>query len=121
MDLSDNESKIVDASPNISANSTTSDETPIDKCTTSILQCCSKILQDIENTALSIDYVEEIEIMRMKDVAHKVKETYTKVVSFTSFIEEVHHDHLHNKGHNTILITEEYVMYLHHYNEVLSM
>ena len=121
MDLLDNESKIVDATPNISANSTPSDETPIDKCTTSILQCCSKILQDIENTALSIDYVEELEIMRMKDVAHKVKETYTKVFAFTSFMEEVYHDHLHNKGRNTILITKEYVMYFHHYSEVLFL
>ena len=81
----------------------------------------SKILQAIENTALSIDYIEEIEIMRMKDVAHKVKETYTKVVAFTSFMEQVYHDQLHNKGRNTILITKEYAMYLHHYNEVLFM
>ena len=121
MGLLDNESEIVDASPNISVSSTPSDETPIDKCTTSILQCCSKILQDIQNTTLSIDYVEELEIMRMKDVAHKVKKTYTKVVAFTSFMEEVYCDHLHNKGRNTILITKEYVMYLHHYNEVVFM
>ena len=55
----------------------------------------------------------------MVDVAKRVCEAshYTDV--FPSMMKEVHHDHCTNKGHSTNLITKEYVMYLHHYSEVL--
>ena len=78
------------------------------------------MVKALENATLSIDHVEEIEIIEMEDVAKYVCNTSSKVDSFPPMMKEVYDDHITNKGHNTILIFEEYVMYLHHYGELYT-
>jgi hypothetical protein len=78
------------------------------------------MVKALENAALSIDHVQEIEIMEMEDVAKYVRNTSAKVDAFPPMMKEVYDDHITNKGRNTILISEEYVMYLHHYGELYT-
>ena len=73
----------------------------------------------LENTALAIDDVEEVEIIEMEDVARFVHNAFAKVDTFPFMMKEVYNDHL--TGCNTNLIFEEYVMYLHHYGEMFSI
>ena len=68
------------------------------------------MVKALENATSSIDHVQEIEIMEMEDVAKYVRNTSTKVDAFPSMMKEVYDDHITNKGRNTILISEEYVM-----------
>ena len=79
------------------------------------------MVKALENVVLSIDHVQEIEIMKMEDVSKYVCNTSVKVDAFPSMMKEVYDDHIINKSRNTILIFEEYVMYLHHYGEVWSL
>ena len=79
---------------------------------------CATMVKALKNVALSIDHVQEIEIMEMEDVAKYVRNTSAKVDTFPSMMKEVYDDHITNKGRNTILISKEYVMYLQHYGEL---
>ncbi|XP_059070522.1 uncharacterized protein LOC131040138 [Cryptomeria japonica] len=121
MDVSQDESEIIVQSPTASVNSKFFVETPIDKCVRIFLECCNKIVKEIENTSLIIDDVEEHEILKMEDVAKKAHDASAIVSKFPYIMKEVYFDHLVNKGRNTILITEEFMMYLHHYNKVIFM
>ena len=78
------------------------------------------MVKALENADLSIDHVQEIEIMEMEHVAKYVRNTSTKVDVFPAMMKEVYDDHITNKGCNTILISKEYVMYLHHYGELYT-
>ena len=78
------------------------------------------MVKALENATLSIDHVQEIEIMEMEDVSKYVCNTSTKVDAFPSMMKEVYDDHIMNKGRNTNLISEEYEMYLHHYGELYT-
>ena len=78
------------------------------------------MVKALENIALSIDHVQDLEIMEMEDVAEYVHNTSAKADAFPPMMIEVYHDHIMNKGRNTILISEEYVMYLHHYGELYT-
>ena len=76
------------------------------------------MVKALENVTLSIDRVQEVEIIEMEDVSKFVHNTSTKLDAFPSMMKEVYDDHCTNKGHNMNLISKEYVMYLHHYEEV---
>ena len=76
-------------------------------------------MKTLEHTTLTIDDLDELEIWKMVDVAKRVREASHYADAFPSMMKEVHRDHCTNKGRNTNLITEEYVMYLHHYGKVL--
>lgn len=121
MDVSQDESEIIVQSPTASINSNNFVETPIDKCARIVLECYNKIVKEIENMSLMIDDVEELEILKMEDVAKKALDAFAIVSRFPDIMKEIYFDHLVNKGRNTILITAEFVMYLHHYNEVIFM
>ena len=79
------------------------------------------MVKALENAALSIDHVQEVEIIEMEDVSRFVRNTSTKLDAFPSMMKEVYDDHCTNKGHNMNLSCKEYVMYLHHYGEVWSI
>ena len=42
-------------------------ETEFEKCLQIIKEMCTTIIKVVENTIFSIDYVEEMEVMHMKD------------------------------------------------------
>ena len=52
-------------------------ETKFENCAL-IKECCTTMVEALENAALSIDHVQEIEIMEMEDVAKYVRNTSTK-------------------------------------------
>ena len=72
----------------------------------------------MENLALSIETADELEIMEMENVAKVMRDTSTKTDAFPEMMKEVYCDHCSNKGHNTILITEKYVLQQNHYGEM---
>ena len=49
-------------------NSNGSSQIVIDKCEISTLECCNKLLLNFENAATGIDFVEDNEIWRMRNV-----------------------------------------------------
>ena len=79
------------------------------------------MVKALENVTLSIDRVQEVEIIEMEDVSRFVRNTSTKLDAFPSMMKEVYDDHCTNKGQNMNLISKEYVMYLDHYGEVWSI
>lgn len=64
----------------------------MDKCERVALKNCRKIIEQIKNTSLMIEDVDELEILKIEEVAKKVKEVYTKVVIFPKFLKEVYCD-----------------------------
>lgn len=118
MDSSIGESNIIVTSPTASVTSNNFFETDLDKCKRIIRESCSHIIKALENAALSIHTVDELEIMEMADVAKVMRDTSAKIDAFPEMMKEVYRDHFSNKGRNIILITEEYVMQLHHYGEM---
>ena len=93
-------------------------ETKFDKCLQIIKEMCTTIIEVVENTIFPIDYVEEMEVMHMKDVEKILGDTSIKVDGFPSMMKEVFHNHCSNKGCKILLIIEEPDIYLHHYKDI---
>ena len=121
MDSSIGESNIIVTSLVAFVTSNNFFEIDLDKCKQIIWESYSHIIKDLENIALSIDTIDELEIMEMVDVAKVMCDMSTKIDAFLEMMKEFYHDHYFNKGHNTILIIEEYVTQLHHYGEMFFL
>lgn len=118
---SNRESRIADMSPTASTGSNHFIETEFDSCKKIIKESCITMLIALENAALAIDDVQEVDIIDMEDIVRFVRNASAKVDAFPSMMKEVYYDKLTNEGRNRNYISEEYVMYLHHYGEMFSM
>ena len=105
MAASDRQSSIIDMSPTSFVGSNHFFKIEFQKCARIIKQCCTTMVEALENAALSIDHVQEIEIMEMEYVAKYVRNTSTKLDGFPPMMKEVYDDHIMNKVRNTILIS----------------
>lgn len=108
------ESNIIDTRLTTSMASNDFFDIKFDKCWQIIKESCTNIIKIVENTILSIDYVEEMEIMHMKDAEKFMRDTSAKVDGFPSMTKEIFDNHCSNKGCNTILIIEKCDTYLHY-------
>ena len=110
MDALNRESNIIDTSLTTSVASNNLLDTKFDKYRQIIKESHTNIIKVVENAILSIEYVEEMEVMQMKDAKKFMCDTYAKVDDERSL-----NNHCSNKDCNTIPIIEQCGMYLHHY------
>lgn len=116
MDHSYNESEIIMPSLASLVNSDGSPQTVIDKGEKSTLESCYKLLIHFEDAVAWIDFVSDNEILRVRNVIEKLRETFNRIVIFLDVLEEVKADHEENEGHNTYMISDYFIRSLHRPN-----
>ena len=121
MDGQHNNSENTITSPLLANDSVQSNQivqTYFDRLGTIISESCKKITDEIHTTSFHVRSVQDSQILQMGQYTKEIHEAWKKSLGFFEFMKDIRYDEEHMDGENIIFLTDEFHMFLHHYNEI---